>query len=193
MRKTILFLALNLFVLLATCGQESLTVDKRFENIIGIGKITLSSQDYGKLHDFLSKALEKDMNNNESDLFVSQELLDFSYDSSVFLYQYFDWKEPSGHIEDFVEQELVDKYNDTVKYISPLWVDNELPDSLVDIQYASISLIGKYLYDRGYSLINIDCDCDCYRLVLIPNRDTEKIRKFASNLSCEFEPHTKKW
>ncbi|MES2620793.1 MAG: hypothetical protein V4615_08070 [Bacteroidota bacterium] len=199
MKNRLLTILPTCFLVIITCfnngyaQQRKVDVETTFKNILQIGKITLSANNYQKLQVFLSDTFKRNNNIDESGFFLSQEFLDFSYSSEVFIYGYTDWKEYSGSVEDFAKKAMVDGFGDTVDYKSPLWHNGNIPDSLRQIQFASTRSIGKYLGELGYALCNIDCDCDCYRLVLIRPKDLELLQNAVTALGCQLKLHEQEW
>ncbi len=163
-------------------------VDDRFANIIGIAEVSTHLEEQIKLRNYLEDTLSKYPQLHQDSLFFSWEFDDFLFDNDIELYEYIDWKSiNSPRIESFAEQHLAQFYKDELAYESQLEVEGSIPDSLYELTEASVIRIGDYLMSRGYALCNLDCNCDCVRMMLIPDDAYEKTQTHALQLGCNLE------
>jgi hypothetical protein len=183
-------LTLCFLFLISACSlfESKPKVEERFADIIGIAEVTTHPQEQAELHKYLEDTLSKYPRLSQDSLFYSWEFDEFLYDHSIELAEYIDWKSiTTPRIESFAEHRLEDFYKSETPYVRQLQFEGSIPDSLYELTEEWVIRIGDYLMERDYALCNLDCNCDCVRMMLIPDESYEKTRMHAFNLGCNLE------
>lgn len=184
------FLTLCFFRLISACSlfESKPKVEERFADIIGISEVTTHPEDQVKLHQYLEDTLNKYPRLSQDSLFYSQEFDDFLYKNQIELAEYIDWKSiTTPRIESFAEDRLEEFYSAELPYERQLKFEGSIPDSLYELTEEWVVRVGDYLMERDFALCNLDCNCDCVRMMLIPDESYEKTRMHAFNLGCNLE------
>lgn len=193
MKKNSFFILLNcllLCCLFTACSsfESKPTVEERFADIIGIAEVSTHLEEQVKLHHYLEDTLSKYPQLCQASLFFSWEFNDFLFEQEIELYEYIDWKSISTpRIESFAETHLEHFYKEALPYEHQLQFEGSVPDSLYELTEEWVVRIGDYLMSRDYALCNLDCDCDCVRMMLIPADAYEQTQACALNLGCKLE------
>lgn len=161
-----------------------------FDNIFSLIDLTLKVEDAKIIKEFLLDKVEKSEDKSklsESFEFCSQEIIDFMYETPIYFYGFFDWKDESEELAEYLEKAL--KRNFDIEVRTNTFCDLSVLNS-IDKVY---KIFGENLEKFNVTMCGIDINSDSYQILLVKKGDFEKVNQLAKNLGFEAEHYTDEW
>jgi len=146
--------------------------NKRVNDLKRLVQLLLNEEKANQIIEVINKRIENnDYKENWTiiDELLSRELQNYNWQNDIYLYGYFDWKQPSTDLNHFVKNSLKHNFGIEKSFKSIFDFDEN------KFIHDAFPLFEEELHKHNLSLKNIDIGGDCYTIIIFEKEKTHEI------------------